>query len=140
MSFHSTTKPSGDLLWFNGTLVNIRLSAQSGADRINVMEHWLPFGDSPPLHIHRNEDEVFHLLEGTMRFRVYGMDIVAHAGQTLMAPKTLVMGFHPSTGFSDSEYRRVDGFLKYADQKLASSHQGPVVYITLKDVVAAYTP
>lgn len=61
-------------------------------------------------------------------------------GQTLMSPKTLMMGFHPAPGFSESEYRRVDGFLKYADQRLASSHQGPVVYITLSDVVAAFAP
>lgn len=62
------------------------------------------------------------------------------SGQTLMGPKTLMMGFHPSSSFSESEYRRVDGFLKYADQRLAKSHQGPVVYITLSDVVAAFKP
>jgi hypothetical protein len=62
------------------------------------------------------------------------------SGQTLMSPKALVMGFHPSAQFSENEYRRVDGFLKYADQRLATSHQGPVVYITLSDVVAAYAP
>jgi hypothetical protein len=57
-----------------------------------------------------------------------------------MSPKTLMMGFHPSTGFSQAEYQRVDGFLKHADQRLASSHQGPVVYITLSEVVAAFAP
>lgn len=62
------------------------------------------------------------------------------SGQTLMTPKTLMMGFHPSSSFSESEYRRVDGFLKYADLRSAKSHQGPVVYITLSDVVAAYKP
>lgn len=61
-------------------------------------------------------------------------------GQTLMSPQTLTMGFHPSEQFPETAYRRVDGFFKYADAKLASSHHGPVVYITLSDVVAAYTP
>lgn len=61
-------------------------------------------------------------------------------GQPLIGPKTLVMGFHPATpGFSEARYLRVDGFLKYADQHLATRHLGPVVYITLNDVVPAFT-
>jgi hypothetical protein len=62
-------------------------------------------------------------------------------GSVLTSPKTLMMGFHPATpGFSEAEYLRVDGFLKYADQHLGTRHLGPVVYITLEDVVAAYAP
>ncbi len=59
-------------------------------------------------------------------------------GEPLTAPRTLMMGFHPAPQFSDGEYRRVDGFLDYADEKLASAHVGPVVYITLADIVGAY--
>ncbi|MDL2408499.1 cupin domain-containing protein [Rhizobium calliandrae] len=47
----------------------------------------MPFGDSPPMHVHRNEDEIFHVLEGRMRFRVDDKDIVAEAGETALAPK-----------------------------------------------------
>ncbi len=62
-------------------------------------------------------------------------------GEPFPSPKTLMMGFHPATpGFSEAEYLRVNGFLKYADMKLASKHLGPVVYITLKDVVPAFSP
>jgi hypothetical protein len=59
-------------------------------------------------------------------------------GQPLATPQTLMMGFHPAPGFSYAEYQRVDGFLTYADRHLASKGLGPVVYITLADVVAAY--
>lgn len=60
-------------------------------------------------------------------------------GEPLTAPVTLMMGFHPATpGFSETEYLRVDGFLDYADQRLGTRHLGPVVYITLEDIVAAY--
>ena len=58
----------------------------------------------------------------------------------LESPKTLMMGFHPSKTFSAAEYGRVDGFLAYADNHLASRGTGPVVYITLENVVAAYRP
>jgi hypothetical protein len=59
-------------------------------------------------------------------------------GQPLAAPVTLMMGFHPAPSMSQSEYKRVDGFLDYADLHLANRGLGPVVYITLEDVVAAY--
>jgi len=59
-------------------------------------------------------------------------------GTPLVAPKTLMMGFHPSPSFSQGEYKRVDDFLKYADMRLAKSDLGPVVYIALRDVVKAF--
>jgi quercetin dioxygenase-like cupin family protein len=76
-------------LWFGNTLITINLSAKDGADGICVVEHRMPYGDSPPLHVHRNEDEVFHILSGTLRFRVDGQDRIAGAGETVLAPKGL---------------------------------------------------
>ncbi len=87
MTMHAMTESAGELFWFNGTLVNIRVSWTTGSDLVSVIEHTLPYGDSPPLHIHRDEDEVFHILEGTMRFRINGEDRIAKAGQTVLAPK-----------------------------------------------------
>ncbi len=93
MTVHTNTTAASELLWFKGTLVNIHLPSKAGVDGMFVMEHWMPYGESPPLHIHRNEDEVFHILEGTMRFRVDGKDTVAHAGQTVLAPKGVPHSF-----------------------------------------------
>lgn len=61
-------------------------------------------------------------------------------GKLLEKPSTLMMGFHPAPQLSQFEYKRVDGFLTYADAHLAARGTGPVVYITLEDVVAAYKP
>ena len=61
-------------------------------------------------------------------------------GQTLAKPVTLMMGFHPSVNFSPAENYRVDMFLAYADKHVASQGTGPVVYITLNDVVRAFGP
>src|SRR5690606_27970086 len=36
-------------------------------------------------------------------------------GSPLEAPRTLMMGFHPASGFGTAEFRRVDEFLTYAD-------------------------
>jgi quercetin dioxygenase-like cupin family protein len=74
-------------LWFLNTRVAVRVSYEDGADGASVLEHQAPYGDSPPLHIHRDEDEVFHVLEGDVRFVVGGHESRAGAGETLMVPK-----------------------------------------------------
>ncbi|MBS1119624.1 MAG: hypothetical protein H6Q90_1852 [Deltaproteobacteria bacterium] len=61
-------------------------------------------------------------------------------GEPLAGPQVLMMGFHPSKNFSPDDFNRVDGFLDYADTHLSSNSLGPVVYITLADLVSAYTP
>src|SRR5688500_18468646 len=74
-------------LWFLNTRVAVRISYQDGSDRISVLEHQAPHGDSPPLHVHRNEDEVFHLLEGEVAFRVGDKQLQGNAGDTFLVPK-----------------------------------------------------
>ena len=76
-----------ELLWFNNTLIIIQISSADGEDGTCVIEHRLPHGDSPPLHVHRNEDEVFHVLEGRMRFLINGHERMVGAGETFIAPK-----------------------------------------------------
>jgi len=93
MTMHTTIGRSGELFWFKGTLVNVRLSWNAGEDQVSVVEHCMPYGESPPLHVHRNEDEVFHILEGTMRIQIDGRESVAHAGQTVLAPKGIPHSF-----------------------------------------------
>jgi quercetin dioxygenase-like cupin family protein len=74
-------------LWFLDTRVIVRIRHADGADGLSVLEHHACHGDSPPLHVHRDEDEVFHILEGELRFRVGDKDIRATAGESLLAPK-----------------------------------------------------
>lgn len=74
-------------LWFGSSRVRIRVASAEGADGICVIEHLMPEGDAPPLHIHRNEDEIFHVLEGRMRFRVGGRGFDLGPGETALAPK-----------------------------------------------------
>lgn len=73
--------------WFLDTLVRVQVPKTSNADGISVIEHLLPYGSATPLHIHHDEDEVFHVLEGKARFVVDGKQSDASAGQTLLAPR-----------------------------------------------------
>lgn len=78
---------SANPLWFLNTLVTIRVSASDGGDGVSIIEHRVPQGDSPPLHIHRTEDEIFHILEGEFRVRVQDRERRAGPGDILLAPK-----------------------------------------------------
>lgn len=74
-------------LWFLDTLVTIRVSENEGSNGISLIEHRAPYAHSPPLHVHRNEDEIFHVLIGELRVRVADRDISLRAGETLLAPR-----------------------------------------------------
>jgi quercetin dioxygenase-like cupin family protein len=87
MNAMTDVKSAAEALWFGNTRIAVRLASDAGNDGICVIEHQAPHGDSPPLHVHRNEDEVFHVLEGSLRFRVDGRDRTAGVGMVLVAPK-----------------------------------------------------
>jgi mannose-6-phosphate isomerase-like protein (cupin superfamily) len=72
---------------FNGSFANVRVSANDNSSAISIIEHKLPFGYAPPLHVHKTQDEVFQILRGRIRFEVGGNIIVAQAGDILTAPK-----------------------------------------------------
>lgn len=90
-----TIPSAANQLWFQNSLVTIRVSASEGQDGVSVQEHLVPYGFSPPLHLHRTEDEVMHVLEGEFRVRVPGPGTstprwryVAHAqGRTAHLPR-----------------------------------------------------
>ena len=76
-----------ETLWFLDILVRIHVPAGDDPHDVNVMEHVMPQGFSPPLHIHYSEDEIFFMLAGEVRFHVGGEALLVRPGDTLMAPK-----------------------------------------------------
>ena len=74
-------------IWFLNSWVTVRVSHTTGVDGVSVLEHRAPFGDSPPLHVHQSEDEIFHILEGDFRFQVGQEQHRFQAGAILLAPK-----------------------------------------------------
>jgi mannose-6-phosphate isomerase-like protein (cupin superfamily) len=78
---------SAEQLWFLNTLHTVHVRHDEGEDGISVMESLAPHGDSPPLHVHQTEDEIFHVLEGELRVRAGDADVTIAAGETLLAPK-----------------------------------------------------
>jgi mannose-6-phosphate isomerase-like protein (cupin superfamily) len=80
-------------LWFLNTHITLRRRSDASADGVAIAEHHLPHGDSPPLHVHHREDEIFHVLEGVVRFRVGEQEVVAGPGHSLVGPKGVPHSF-----------------------------------------------
>jgi quercetin dioxygenase-like cupin family protein len=75
-------------LWFLDTLVTVRVPHTAGQDRISVLESRAPREDSPPLHVH-DEDEIFHVLAGEIVVRIDEQDHRLQVGDTAIGPKGL---------------------------------------------------
>ncbi len=87
----SSTDP--DSLWFMSGHVGIRLSKAANTDGLSIVEHLLPGGFGPPLHVHRTEDETFYILEGEFRFKLGTETRRAGPGDTLHLPQGIPHGF-----------------------------------------------
>jgi hypothetical protein len=117
------------------------------------MENWAPIDDtSQPYFVseadpHSDASPTMALLEvpdnGVMIDYVSLMEMTGlfdanWNGQPLSSPNVLMMGFHPAQSMGKDERDRVDQFLDYSDLRHSSKNLGPVVYITLDNLVAAY--
>jgi quercetin dioxygenase-like cupin family protein len=87
MSANAAALPMISGLWFGNTAIDLHVTTADGTDGMVVVEHRMPYGESPPLHVHRNEDEIFYVIEGAMLLRVGGRDLTLGAGSAALAPK-----------------------------------------------------
>ncbi len=71
---------------FLDTVVTLHVRHNEGAGGVSILESWAVYGDSPPLHVHRTEDESFYVLEGTLRLNVAGEDLVLSTGESGLVP------------------------------------------------------
>jgi hypothetical protein len=53
---------------------------------MSVLENRARLHDSPPLHVHTTEDELFIILDGKLRLRVGADERTAGPGTVLLAP------------------------------------------------------
>lgn len=72
--------------WFLDNLARIRLDAEAGQSKLDVVEISGRRGDMPPLHVHHREDELFVVLEGELSLHLPGESRSLGAGQAAFAP------------------------------------------------------
>ena len=77
----------GRPIYVLGGDVTIKISSRDTAGAFAVFEGRTRPLEGPPLHLHRDQDESWYILEGEYRFEVDGQSIYARAGDTVFAPR-----------------------------------------------------
>jgi mannose-6-phosphate isomerase-like protein (cupin superfamily) len=74
-------------LWFIDGLAQIHVSGEETDGRYSVLEILSPEGDMPPLHVHHEEDEVFHVIDGQVTLFLPETEVPLAAGESFRAPQ-----------------------------------------------------
>jgi quercetin dioxygenase-like cupin family protein len=87
------TPGSGQAINVLGDSQTIRLTGEDTGGLFALIEQSNPAGVGVPMHVHANEDELFHVVEGTMEFTTQGKTHVATAGTTVYLPRNIPHSF-----------------------------------------------
>ena len=77
---------TGNAYWGPGDRYTFLVTGAETGGAYFAMEALVPAGGGPPMHIHRNEHEVFYVLEGECTFRLEDETIVARPGDVVNIP------------------------------------------------------
>lgn len=58
-----------------------------GSLGVSIIEQVTPPRNGPPLHLHRNEDEILRVVEGAYRVRIGRDDLEVGPGDTILLPR-----------------------------------------------------
>jgi quercetin dioxygenase-like cupin family protein len=87
------TPQAGEPWWWFGGLALIKLASSQTEGRFSLIEMLWPPNLEVPLHVHTREDELFHVLEGTISYRIGDSRSKASPGHTVFAPRNIPHGF-----------------------------------------------
>ena len=79
----------GEQEWLNsvpGEEIAVRFHSSETLGRFSIMESKAQPGAAPPMHLHRDEEEVFHILQGELDFSVAGIETTLKAGDMMRIP------------------------------------------------------
>ena len=82
--------------WFDtmsGERMTVRVDSRQVGGALTVIEAAVPVGGGPPLHLHKDREETFEILEGLFRFRCGTSEFEVGPGTTVVVPRGLVHGW-----------------------------------------------
>jgi mannose-6-phosphate isomerase-like protein (cupin superfamily) len=90
----ATIGAMSEAVWFLGDLIEIRLGAERTDGAFCVLEDHPAPGFAPVAHIHRDEDEIVHVLEGEFVLETHDGRQELVVGETVWIPKGTLHAFH----------------------------------------------
>ena len=88
-------KGEGKHIWFLGGLMTVKASGAETGGALAAIEN-LPAGFATPLHVHRDADEPYYVLEGEVTFYCEGEVYRAVPGSFLFLPRGIPHAFRVS--------------------------------------------
>lgn len=82
----NVARPNRSVVWM-GTEYWTTLTKTDSAGLIGIFESRVSAGEGPPIHIHHNEDEVLHVLEGEYEFWLDGKTTRGGPGTSVFLPR-----------------------------------------------------
>ncbi|OWW00081.1 hypothetical protein ATY81_25100 [Rhizobium sp. R72] len=75
------------------TTYTITVGRYESGGIVGVFEGMVPAGGGPPVHIHHNEDEVIHVIEGNYEFWLDGAVVAVPPGSSIFLPRGVAHTF-----------------------------------------------
>ncbi|MFL6227460.1 MAG: cupin domain-containing protein [Pyrinomonadaceae bacterium] len=86
--------PEAGRLWeVLGTLIECKIDSEETGGAYAIVEAIVPPQGGPPAHVHHNEDEIFHVLEGEFEVRCGAETLKAMKGATVVLPRDIPHSF-----------------------------------------------
>ncbi len=101
-------------------ILKIRLSSAETGGALEAFEHSSIASPSP--HIHRDHDELFYIIEGSVKFLLDKEEVEAQAGSLVFVPRGMRHAFKPNQGAHMLIFvapAGLEGFFKEMGQGLA---------------------
>ena len=70
----------GEATWFFNALMTTKASTAETGGAYSLTEHLVTAASNPPMHVQRDEDEAFYVLDGEIEFEVDGQVVRAAPG------------------------------------------------------------
>jgi mannose-6-phosphate isomerase-like protein (cupin superfamily) len=84
---YTVAETEGIAYWFAGALLVTKASADQTGGAFALLDQTVPGGYAPPRHIHREEDEAWYLLNGTVTFYCGSRTLAAGPGSFVFLPQ-----------------------------------------------------
>lgn len=92
-SFKIQRAGEGQFLNVLGDNQTIKISGKDTNGLFTVVENYNDPGIGIPMHVHENEDEIFHIIEGEMEFELQGKTSVLKQGDMIFLPRMIPHAF-----------------------------------------------
>ena len=100
------TREASELIAFLGEVVAVRVDGDDTGGAFAVLEHLLPGGLAPPLHVQAHEDETFYVLDGQLAVHLDGRESRAQTGDVIRLPRGVPHAFAVVSDGACSRSRR----------------------------------